>query len=279
MTAGQPHRPTAALRRAGRAAAVCVLLVWALLLIGRFDPLPSTWPVHGATAPWSGGGTATGLALVAAFGLLVGPLTWLRASVHGGPAPAPLNAAREILAGSGASLACAVAAVATCTASTLDQAIGSGLPGEPSLLLNLAVLAATAGAAVRGLARWTHARDLWRPVVDATDAPRPDALDDVATFVARVLPGSSTARSLAWLVRGLDTWSWSPRRHRTAFVSGSAVLAGMAWPAWQRITGNDWQGPAAIAPAALLTALAVAVTLAGGIAWLGLLRTAPATQR
>jgi len=92
--------------------------------------------------------------------------------------------------------------------------------------------------------------------------------------VARLRPGSGAARALAWLVRGLDSWGWSPRRHRTGFVAGAAVIAGTAVPVWHRLggAGTDAAGDA---PVAVLTAVAVGVVLTGEITWLGLLRSAP----
>ena len=109
----------------------------------------------------------------------------------------------------------------------------------------------------------------------ARDTSRPDLLDDLSTLLARLLPGSATARSGAWLNRRLDEWPWSPRRYRAGFVLAAGSVAGVVLTGWHAATSGPWTDPLALLASAVLVSGLVAAALGAAIAWLGLLRPQP----
>ena len=272
MTHGDAHLPTAAIRRAGE------LSVVAGALLIASDGMIVRVPLPGAVS-------AVFAALVSAIGL-VAPFvilpTGIRVVAHHRPSPMPVTAARATVAGSTATLCCVVIGVGSVGGTSLSALLGGGwvLPDRWWISTGLAGCAGGVGAAAaRSLAR---ARVHWSPAFSTQaalrDSGRPDLLDDLATLLAHLLPGSAAARGGAWMNRRLDDWSWSPRRHRVGFVAASACVAGASLtlrrtssPAgvWSATT---WPGSLAAVAFALVVSGAIAAGLAAGIVWLGLLR-------
>lgn len=263
-----PHHPTLAVRRAALASVGVAVAFEALLLAASWVPA-----LHDAGA-WTDAVWAGPLGLAAVAVAALAAPTWLRATVHGGPVPAPPHAVRAILAGSAGTLTAVSLAVAGCVLAMLVRA--GDVVWDVTALALLAALVGVGGLVAMAARLDGQARDAWRKrlaTVDA-DAARPDVLDDAATLAARWWPGSVPARLSAWVVRGLDVWSWSPRRHLTTFVGTAAATAGVAWTFWDAARGPGTSAVPAVVSATLVAGL-VAAALAAAIAWLGLLRPVP----
>jgi hypothetical protein len=178
------------------------------------------------TARLTGGSAAPGPVLRMVADLAVGMLVALlapaavRVLAHPRGAALPARSRSGAVAGLTGALGCLLVGFATTMADRL--AGGSGLGGPvagrvlPAVLAGLALAATAVAAGLLHGVRMTGASER-RSALPA----RPDLFDDLALLSARTLPGSPTARTLAWCNRGLDRWAWSPRR-RAAAASGAA---------------------------------------------------------
>jgi hypothetical protein len=267
-------------RRAGWLTATAAIMIAAAdLLIGRLIQPGSARVAAGSVGALLAPLKAVQTAVVILIPLLIGP-TVIRVLAHVGPTPMPVPAARATVAGTAAGICCTGIGVIAGTATWL----GSMIAGDPTsypptgaatwvIAAMLAAGAVAAAAAARDLAQ---ARSWWSVLFAAQatlpDANRPDLLDDLSTLLARLLPGSATARTGAWVNRRLDDWTWSPRRHRAGFVLAAGCVVGLMLTGWRAAASEPWSGPLALpAFAAAATAL-VTAALGAGVAWLGLLR-------
>ncbi|HEX2804666.1 MAG TPA: hypothetical protein VHN80_00675 [Kineosporiaceae bacterium] len=239
------------------------------------------------TEPGTGAGRAGSLlaslqtAAVVLTPALIAP-TVIRVLAHPGPTPMPVTAARATVAGVTASLCCTVIGLLAGLGSALTVMIGGHPATDVATWLIAALLVVGAVAATVAARLLQQAWSGWSPSFTARarlrDPGRPDLIDDLSTLLARLLPGSATARTGAWLNRRLDDWAWSPRRHRTGFVLIAGCAAGVVLTGWHASAFGPWSGLLApLAFAALVTGL-VTAALGAGVAWLGLLRPQPRTS-
>jgi hypothetical protein len=240
----------------------------AVALFGVLFVASTQVPTGRSASPWAQDpydGALSFAALLLPFAVVP---TVVRLLAHRGARPMTAHAARAVLAGCLLTLACVAGALLTALAAV---AVGAGEPGRaPGWLLGLlAVTTIAAGAAAGSVAA---AMRPWRGTWHGSDPARPDLVDDLATAVSRLWPGSLPARRLAWLVTGLDTWRASPRRHPAGFVAVASLVGGLGLTAGHAATEGPWRGPVAPALFAALVAMVVATGLAAGITWLGLLR-------
>lgn len=204
-----------AVRRATAATGSAAAAWWAVALADRWTAGPSVHPLQPL---------ADAAALLLAVFLV--PVA-VRVLAHPRTTPLPARTSAGVLSGLVAAVGYLVIAVVTTAVIHVFGAGGAGgagvsVPARAALgaLTGLTVVAGTlAGAqlyALRGA--FSERRG---PL-----AARPDLFDDLTLLVARTLPGGPTARSLAWLNRGLDHWSWSPRRRRAvARPSGTGATS------------------------------------------------------
>jgi hypothetical protein len=189
----------------------------------------------------------------------------------------PPSATRTAIAGVIGTVGCLAIVLLAALAARLSAVGTPDAVGSPGWLPALPVLIA-GGAAAAAAQAARHAQAgfdrLATRTADAPDVGRPDLLDDLATLVARALPGSLPARTGAWLNRGLDDWAWSPRRHRTGFVIATAGPTGIAISAWY-VAVTPWSDLVTPVVLAAFSAALVAAGLAAAITWLGLLRPQP----
>jgi len=195
---------------------------------------------HWWTAPWSAGPLAVpgATALLAVPALLVPALVRVLAHPRHAPLPAPSD--RAARAGLGRALGALAVALAIAPTGATGRVGG---PGAVALAV-AAVLAVTAARTLHPgrphLPRLPQPSRLPRrshPVVgsgrrDRPDAAgagpvRPDLADDLATLLARIAPGSATARAAARLNRALDSWGRTPGpvQGRTAVTAVSPAAA------------------------------------------------------
>ena len=264
MIAGEA--PSRALRRAAAAALAAEALFGVLCVV--------TTQVHAVriTNPWR----ADPVDAVVSCAILLLPVvalpTLVRLLAHRGPVPVPGHAARAVLAGCLAGLACMTAALLACCAALVAAPDGA-VPGALAALL-------PASAVAGAVAAWlvVRARAAWAPALARLDlvppTARPDLADELASLTAMMLPGSTLARSAAWLDRGLDAWRLSPRRHPWAAVVATAAVAGAGFAQWHAVREGPWAGVAPAAVFAGAIAVTVGAGLAAGVVWLGLLRPA-----
>jgi hypothetical protein len=257
--------PLKALRRAGVATLAAEGLFGALCL--------GTTNVHAVriTSPWAGDPyDAVVSCAIVVLPLLALP-TAVRLLAHRGTSPVPVAAARAVLAGCAAGLACMSVALVACTAAL--TAVPDGTPA-----LENALLALSAGAGVVAAALTLRAREQWQRafarLAHMPAAARPDLADELATLLASLLPGSALARVAAWLDRGLDAWRASPRRHPWPAVVVAAWVAGIALAEWHAVREGPWAGLQPALVFAGTVAVIVGSALAVGVVWLGLLRPA-----
>lgn len=261
-----PDAPSRALRRAGSAALTAEALYCALCAV--------TTQVHAVriTNPWR----ADPADAVVSCAILLLPVvalpTLVRLLAHRGPAPVPAHAARAVLAGCLAGLACMAAALIACAVALAGAPAGT----LPSVGVTLLVACGVCGSGAAWLV--LRARNLWAPAFARLErvppTARPDLADELASLTATLLPGSVVARVAAWLDRGLDAWRLSPRRHPWLAVVGAACAAGAVLAKWHAVREGPWAGvtPAVVFASAI--AVTVGAGLAAGVAWLGLLRPA-----
>jgi len=261
------------LRRAGW------LTIVAAIVIALTDALIGRLTGQGASAGWTGGLLAP---LQTAAIALTGPLilpTAIRVLAHAGPMAMPVTAARATVAGVAAGLCCTGVGLAAGAGSVLAVGNDERPITDVAGWVVAALLSAGALSGAAGVRTLLRARAAWAPAFAAQsaarDASRPDLLDDLSTLLARLLPGSATARSGAWLNRRLDEWTWSPRRYRAGFVLAAGSVAGVVLTGRHAATSGPWTDPLALVAFALLVSGLVAAALGAAIAWLGLLRPQP----
>lgn len=259
------EEPIKTLRRAGLATLTAEGLFGALCL--------GTTTVHAVriTSPWSGDPYDAVVSCVIVVLPLVALPTAVRLLAHRRAGPIPVAAARAVVAGCAAGLACMSVALVACTAAL--TAVSEGPPAVAEVLLAL-----SAGAGVVAGALTLRAEELWRLAFERLarmpSAARPDLTDELATLLASLLPGSALARAAAWLDRGLDAWRASPRRHPWAAVVVVAWGAGVALAEWHAVREGPWAGLQPALVFAATVAVMVGSALAVGVVWLGLLRPA-----
>ena len=166
-----------------------------------------------ATGPWQAlTGVATGLLVAALIPVAIHVLAHPRAT------PLPPRAAASAVSGLVTAVYCLMAGLTATTMGLLvngreitgSESFGGPFPAQLLILaLTLLTAIATAVAVRRLFAVHTAERSGHR----VAHLARPDLADDLALLSARLLPGSPLAQGLAWANRGLDRWSWSPRRH------------------------------------------------------------------
>jgi hypothetical protein len=174
------------------------------------------------------GPSTAGLVIAAAALPVVLAPTAVRLLAHPRSAALPPQAHRTAVAGITGALSCLVAGLVALTAS-----------GEADDSRALAVLTALtalvtvgAGVVAAPLCRTRPGpRASHRP--GPATCPRPDLFDDLALLSARAVPGSPAARGLARLNRGLDRWTWSPRRRTSRPLGRPVRLARSAVPVTQ----------------------------------------------
>jgi hypothetical protein len=204
----EPNRTDRWVRQAAAVTGSAAVSFWTLSLADR-------WLGGGAavTGPWQAlTDVATGLLAAALIPVAIHVLAHPRAT------PLPPRAAASAVSGLVTAVYCLVTGLTVTTMGLLvngreitgSESFGGPFPAQ-LLILTLTLLAAIATAvAMRQLfAVHTAARAGHR----STHLTRPDLADDLALLSARFLPGSPLAQGLAWANRGLDRWSWSPRRH------------------------------------------------------------------
>ena len=189
MIAGEA--PSRALRRAAVAALAAEALFGVLCLV--------TTQVHAVrlTNPWR----AAPVDAVVSCAILLLPVvalpTLVRLLAHRGPVPVPAHAARAVLAGCLAGLACMTAALLACAVALVSAPEGA-LPAALTALLPASALAGAVAALLV-----VRARAAWAPALARLElvppTARPDLADEIASLTATLLPGSvlGTHRRLA----------------------------------------------------------------------------------
>lgn len=264
MTGGDA--PSRALRRAGVAALTAEALFGVLCVV--------TTQVQAVriTNPWRAGPYDAVVSCAILLLPVVALPTLVRTVAHRGPAPVPAHAARAVLAGCMAGVACMSAALIACGAALTSVPAGT-LPAA-----GVALLLTSAAAGLLAACLVLRARRLWSPALARLErvpaTARPDLADEIATLVATLMPGSVPARVAAWLDRGLDAWRLSPRRHPWVAVVAVAAAAGITLAKWHAVREGPWAGVTPEVIFATAIAVTVGAGLAAGVAWLGLLRPA-----
>jgi hypothetical protein len=226
---------------------------------------------------WVTGGSMTLLSASAVITPLVAVPTAVRVLAHPGPAAVPVNAARTTLTGIAAGLCAVLAGLLAVLGAIVLSPLPA--PADSDLAVLLGLLAATAASLLLSARALARARILWTDAFERAVAmpgtSRPDLLDDAATLVARLAPGTLSARGFARVNRGLDDWAWSPRRHRTGFVVTTAGGAGAVVAGWNLVSGGWAADPFSPVLLGVVTSCLVGLALTAGITWLGLLRPLP----
>jgi hypothetical protein len=267
------------LRRAVAGAGVASAALWVAGLTARVVASDGAGPL------WGGGPLSVLRGIAALLLPFVLIPSVIRVLAHPSAVAMPVNTVRTTMAGVTGTLGCLLVIAPAMLVGRLltlggpDDVATGPLGWLPVVPVLAAAAAALATVRLLRLARIGYARCAPRaPSGWDADAARPDLLDDLTTLIARALPGSGPARAGAWLNRGLDSWSWSPRRHRTAFVVSTAGPSGIAVTVWCSAVRGPWQDLVTPVALAALSAALVAAGLVAAITWLGLLRPQPAAR-
>jgi hypothetical protein len=188
-TLGRPGTTRTALGRAARLCGAATALLAALAVVEHRT-----------------GDSTPGLVAVTAIVPLVLAPAAVRLLAHPGDAPLPPNPDRA------ATIALTMALAVVAAGLALAIVSGSAVAGPARLAITLPVLAAVTATTASLVS--LHRRLPPRRTAADPGGRRPDLVDDLATLTARLWPGSTPARALARLNRGLDVWGWSPRLRR-----------------------------------------------------------------
>jgi hypothetical protein len=268
-----PQRATRLVRFAAWATGFAVVVWFALAWIS------SEIRVIRAQSPWSDDPPDLFVSLAVLIVGFVGLLTFIRVQRHARLSVMPAATADDALRGLIVALGVTAIAEAAQAAAALDGAnranwgpatVWLGLWLAASLL-TVAIAAVVTGVAAARTAAWRGA---------ARGEAR-DSFDDIIGWVLELgespIPRRLGARRLQpparWLASGLDSWRFSPRRHRWLFALVVAAAFGTAFSAAQLIAEGP---PPSVAQAFLVLAIfgafGAAAVLGGWIAFGSYLR-------
>jgi hypothetical protein len=230
-------------------------------------------------SPWSDDPPDLFVSLAVLVVGFVGLLTFIRVQRHARLPVMPAATADDALRGLVVTLgvtAIAEAAQAGAVLQGAHRADWGPATGWLSLWLLAAILAVAIAALVTGIAATRTAA--WRRA--ARGEPR-DAFDDIIGWVLQLgespVPRRLGARRLQplarWLATGLDSWRFSPRRHRWLFAVVVAVAFGTAFSAAHLVGEGPPPGMGqALLVWAIYGAFGAAAVLGGWVAFSSYLR-------
>jgi hypothetical protein len=231
MAEQNPEQATRLIRFAAWASGFAVVVWYALAWIS------SEISAVRAQSPWSEDPPDLFMSLAVLIVGFVGLLTFIRVQRHARlpvmPAATADDALRGLVVALGGTATAEIAQVAAIAGGAQRFAWGQitvwlGIGLVAAILTLIVAVVLTAIAAARTVA--------WRR--EAAAEAR-DAFDDIIGWVVELgdspVPKRLGARHLrpaaAWLARGLDTWRFSPRRHRWTFAFAVAAAFGLVFSA------------------------------------------------
>jgi len=230
-------------------------------------------------SPWSDDPPDLFVSLAVLIVGFVGLLTFIRVQRHARQPDMPAATADDALRGLVVALGVTAVAAAAMAAATLDGAHRADW-GPATLWLGLwlaaSLLTVAIAAVVTGIAATRTAA--WRR---AARGESRDAFDDIIGWVLELgespIPRRLGARRLErparWLAAGLDSWRFSPRRHRWLFATVVAIAFGTAFSAAHLVAEGPPPGIGqAFVVWAIYGAFGAAAVLGGWIAFGGYLR-------
>ncbi|HEY8760681.1 MAG TPA: hypothetical protein VIP52_07200 [Candidatus Dormibacteraeota bacterium] len=268
-----PERATRLIRFAAWATGFAVVVWFALAWIS------SEIRVLRAQSPWSDDPPDLFVSLAVLIVGFVGLLTFVRVQRHARLAVMPAATADDALRGLIVALGVTAIAEAAQVAAALDGAHRADW-GPATLWLGIWLVASMLAVVLAAVLTWVAAvrTAAWRR---AARAESRDAFDDIIGWVLELgespIPrrlGAGRLQPLArWLARGLDTWPFSPRRHRWLFALVVATAFGTAFSASHLIAEGPPPGIGqALFVWAIYGAFGAAAVLGGWVAFGSYLR-------
>jgi hypothetical protein len=230
-------------------------------------------------SPWSDDPPDLFVSLAVLIVGFVGLLTFVRMQRHARLPVMPAATADDALRGLIVALAVTALAEAAQVAAILEGAHRADW-GPATLWLGIWLLGSILTVVIAAVVTWMAAARTaaWRHAA-ATEAR--DAFDDIIGWVVELgespIPRRLGARRLQpiarWLARGLDSWRFSPRRHRWLFAVVVAAAFGTAFSVAHLVAEGPPPSVAqAFAVVAIFGAFGAAAVLGGWIAFGSFLR-------